>query len=74
MKAVYIMEHGGPEKLISGELPDPVPEANEVLVRVRACGLNHPDLWVRKGLPFWLMCSQCAVTSSQGTADESDGA
>jgi NADPH:quinone reductase-like Zn-dependent oxidoreductase len=52
MKAVYIREHGGIEKLIYGELPDPVPEGNEVLVRVRACGVNYVDLWVRRGLPF----------------------
>ena len=52
MKAVYITEHGGIEKLVSGELPDPVPEGNEVLIRVRACGVNYVDLWVRRGLPF----------------------
>lgn len=52
MKAVYITEHGGIEKLTYGDLPDPVPEENEVLVRVRACGVNHLDLWVRHGLPF----------------------
>jgi NADPH:quinone reductase-like Zn-dependent oxidoreductase len=44
MKAVYITEHGGIEKLTHSALPDPVPEGNEVLVRVRACGVNHADL------------------------------
>ncbi|HXH09405.1 MAG TPA: zinc-binding dehydrogenase [Alphaproteobacteria bacterium] len=52
MKAVYITEHGGIDKLTHGEVPDPVPDANEVLVRVRACGVNYIDLWVRRGLPF----------------------
>jgi NADPH:quinone reductase-like Zn-dependent oxidoreductase len=52
MRAVYITAHGGPETLTYGELPDPVPAANEVLIRVRACGVNHVDLWVRRGLPF----------------------
>lgn len=52
MKAVYITEHGGVDKLTYGEVPDPVPEANEVLVRVRVCGVNYIDLWVRRGLPF----------------------
>jgi NADPH:quinone reductase-like Zn-dependent oxidoreductase len=52
MKAVYITEHGGIDKLTYGELPDPVPKGNEVLVRVRACGVNYIDLWVRRGLPF----------------------
>ena len=31
--------------------PDPVLRKDQVLVRVRACALNHLDLWVRKGLP-----------------------
>ena len=53
MKAAYVTEHGGIEKLTYGELPDPVPAGNEVLVRVRACGVNHVDLWVRRGLPFF---------------------
>jgi NADPH:quinone reductase-like Zn-dependent oxidoreductase len=53
MKAVYVTEHGGIEKLTYGELPDPFPAGNEVLVRVRACGVNYVDLWVRRGLPFF---------------------
>jgi NADPH:quinone reductase-like Zn-dependent oxidoreductase len=50
MKAVYFTEHGGIDKLIYGELPDPIPTGSEVLVRVRACGVNHTDLWFRRGL------------------------
>ena len=52
MKAVYLTEHGAIDVLTYGELPDPVPSEGEVLVRVRACGVNHVDLWVRRGLPF----------------------
>jgi len=52
VKAVYFTEHGGTDVLTYGELPDPVPGEGEVLVRVRACGVNHVDLWIRKGLPF----------------------
>jgi len=51
MKAVRIHQFGGPEVLIYEDIPDPQPRKNEVLVRVRACSLNHLDLWVRKGLP-----------------------
>lgn len=51
MKAVFINRHGGPDVLELGELPKPVPEAGEVLIRVRACGLNHLDIWIRRGLP-----------------------
>ena len=35
MKAIYIAEPGGPEKLIFGDRPDPVAGAGEVIVRVR---------------------------------------
>jgi NADPH:quinone reductase-like Zn-dependent oxidoreductase len=51
MKAIRFHQHGGPEVLQYEDAPDPVPRANEVLVRVRACALNHLDLWVRRGLP-----------------------
>jgi len=51
MKAVVVREHGGPEVLRFEERPEPVPRAGEVLVRVKAIGLNHLDLWVRKGVP-----------------------
>lgn len=51
MRAVTLRSHGGPEVLRLEELPDPVPGPKEVLVRVKACGLNHLDVWVRKGLP-----------------------
>lgn len=51
MKAAYIREHGGPEVLEVGELPDPSPGPGEVVVDVRAAALNHLDIWVRRGLP-----------------------
>ncbi len=51
MKAVVFSEHGGPEVLRYTEVSEPKISATEVLVRVRACALNHLDLWVRQGLP-----------------------
>lgn len=50
MKAVRFHEHGGPEVLRYEEAPEPVPREGEVLVRVRACALNHLDLWQRRGI------------------------
>ncbi|MBM3888239.1 MAG: zinc-binding dehydrogenase [Verrucomicrobia bacterium] len=52
MRAVVFKEHGGPEKLQMAEMPEPKLGPEEVLVRVRACALNHLDLWVRQGLGF----------------------
>jgi len=51
MKAVIFEQHGGPEVLKLAEVPDPEIKQNEVLVQVRACALNHLDVWVRNGLP-----------------------
>ena len=51
MKAVRIHQFGGPEVLRHEDVPDPKPRKDQVLIRVRACALNHLDLWVRKGLP-----------------------
>jgi NADPH:quinone reductase-like Zn-dependent oxidoreductase len=51
MKAVRIHEFGGPEVLRYEDVPDPKPRLDQVLIRVKACALNHLDLWVRKGLP-----------------------
>ena len=51
MKAVVFSQHGGPDVLQFGEVPNPQIKANEVLIEVRACALNHLDVWVRNGLP-----------------------
>ena len=51
MKAVRIHEDGGPEVLRYEDVADPGPGPGEVLVSLRAAGLNHLDVWVRKGLP-----------------------
>src|ERR1700722_18187335 len=51
MKAVRIHQFGGPEVLQYEDVPDPQLHKDQVLVRVKACSLNHLDVWVRKGLP-----------------------
>jgi putative PIG3 family NAD(P)H quinone oxidoreductase len=49
MTAIGIKTPGGPEALVAEERPVPVPGATEVLVRVRAAGVNRPDVMQRKG-------------------------
>ena len=51
MKAVRIHQFGGPEVLTYEDVPDPQLRKDQVLVRVRACSLNHLDIFVRNGLP-----------------------
>jgi NADPH2:quinone reductase len=49
LRAVLLREVGGPERLEVAELPDPEPGDGEVVVRVRAAGINFLDVLVRKG-------------------------
>jgi NADPH:quinone reductase-like Zn-dependent oxidoreductase len=51
MKAIVFDEHGSPDVLKFIDVPQPTIKPAEVLVRVKACALNHLDLWVRQGLP-----------------------
>lgn len=51
MKAIVFQQHGGPEVLKYADVAEPAIRPNEVLVRVKACALNHLDLWVRGGIP-----------------------
>jgi NADPH:quinone reductase-like Zn-dependent oxidoreductase len=50
LRAVRFHEHGGPEVLRFEDAPDPVKIAGHAIVRVRACALNHLDLWERRGI------------------------
>ena len=50
MKAVRFHQHGGPDVLRFEDAPDPAPAPGRAIVRVRACALNHLDLWERRGI------------------------
>src|ERR1700712_1777414 len=52
MRAVVTYEHGGLDRMVyEPSYRDPIPEADDVLVRVRACTLNYHDVFTRKGMP-----------------------
>jgi NADPH:quinone reductase-like Zn-dependent oxidoreductase len=51
VKALCFCEHGDLDVLQYADVPDPELGPGEVLVRVRACALNHLDVWVRRGWP-----------------------
>ena len=50
MRAVRFHQHGGPDVLTHEEAPDPLPRPGHRIVRVRACALNHLDIWQRRGI------------------------
>lgn len=53
MKAVRFHQHGGLDVLKYEDAPEPKIQANEVLVQVKTCALNHLDLWLRMGVRGW---------------------
>ena len=59
MKALLCKQYGPPESLVLEDVPRPEPGDGQVLLRVRACGVNFPDLLLienkyqeRPSLPF----------------------
>ena len=49
MKSFQLVSHGAPGRFELRDVPTPSPDDDEVLVRIRACGLNHLDLWAEEG-------------------------
>jgi NADPH:quinone reductase-like Zn-dependent oxidoreductase len=52
LRAALFHEFGGPDVVVMGEVPRPEAGPGEVLLRVVAAGMNHLDLWIRRGLPI----------------------
>ena len=73
MRAIVITEHGEPEVLQIQELPDPMPADDEVLIRVKAFGINHAETHMRKG--EWPEATPVSGIEAVGTvADDPAGA
>jgi NADPH:quinone reductase-like Zn-dependent oxidoreductase len=73
MKAMVFDACGGPEKIHLAEVPKPAVGREEVLIQVKACSLNHMDLFVRQGpaapgakFPFWGLADVAGVVSEVG--------
>ena len=73
MKAAVFHEFGGPDRVRLEEVATPTAGPGEALIRVRACGLNHLDLWVLGGLPalktplpFWTGCDIAGEVAALG--------
>jgi NADPH:quinone reductase-like Zn-dependent oxidoreductase len=55
MKAVLFRQHGGPDKLSYEDVSAPAIGPEDVLIKVKACALNHLDIWIRQGNPAYPM-------------------
>jgi len=51
MKAAVIERHGGIENIVYRDFADPEIGPGDLLIRVKACGLNYFDIFVRRGMP-----------------------
>ena len=72
MKAVYIAEPGGPEKLIYGDRPDPEAGPGEVVVRVRGTAINRADFGLRfNGSPSCRGLSRILTLDARGSGARS---
>jgi NADPH:quinone reductase len=49
MRAVVIEEFGGPDSLVHTELPEPPPKAGHVVIEIKAFGVNHAEMHMRRG-------------------------
>lgn len=70
MRAALFTEFGGPERVHIAEVPRPTPGPGEVLVKVEAVGMNHLDLWVRRGLPIETTMPHIGGSDVAGTVVE----
>lgn len=70
MKAMAFAQPGGVEVLQLMDLPVPAIDDDEVLVEVKACALNHLDLWVRKGLPTKITMPHIGGCETAGVVKE----
>ncbi len=75
MRAAYFKEHGGADKILYGDYPDPMPAAGDVVVRVRACALNQVDMLLLdgrfpppEGLPHVNGCEVTGTVEATGPA------
>jgi NADPH:quinone reductase-like Zn-dependent oxidoreductase len=73
MKAAFFKEHGGSEKILYDDYRDPLAQAGEVVVRVRACALNQVDMLLLdgrfpppEGLPHVNGCEVAGTVESTG--------
>ena len=72
MRAIVIKQYGGPEVLSIEERPDPIPTPDQVLIDVKAFGLNHAEIYLRSGA--WGNVAEITGIECVGTVRHDPGA
>ena len=49
MRAIVLEKFGGPDSLVYREIPDPEPKAGHVVIEIKAFGINHAEMHMRRG-------------------------
>src|SRR6202035_3651222 len=71
MRAIVIEKFGGPEGLVFKELPDPEPKPGHVVIQVRAFGINHAEMHMRRG--EWAEAAEVSGIECVGIVDACPG-
>ena len=74
MKAVVVYKPGGPEQLVYTDVPRPALKAGWSLVRVRAFGVNHSEIFTRQGLSPSVSFPRILGIECVGTVEETTDA
>lgn len=70
MRAVVILEKGGPEALTLQKVPKPIPRANEIRIRIKAFGLNRSEMYTRQGHSPGVIFPRILGIEATGVVDE----
>ncbi|KAH7419094.1 putative zinc-binding oxidoreductase [Cadophora sp. MPI-SDFR-AT-0126] len=73
MKAIVITAPGGPEVLETIDLPKPVPKPGQVLIRVKAFGVNRSEMFTRQGISADVKFPRVPGIEAVGLVDDAPG-
>src|SRR5262244_3877490 len=71
MRAIVIEKFGGPDSLVYKELPEPEPKAGQVVIEIKAFGINHAEMHMRRG--EWAEAAEVSGIECVGVVDSCPG-
>ena len=71
MRAIVLEKFGGLDSLVYTELPKPTPEAGEVVIKIKAFGINHAEMHMRRG--EWAEAAKVSGIECVGIVDACPG-